>query len=159
MAVSRTTKAPRRPRTTKAMNAETPRRARAEQVEPIDLHIGAMIRAARTVRNFTRQELAARLGVGQEAVEKYERGEARVLSSRLWAIARILDVPVASFFEQFDPNGPVQGSEELLKAMNIGNMQIVRDLQRLTFDQRTQIRRTIEAFLIANQQQAVGTAG
>jgi transcriptional regulator with XRE-family HTH domain len=149
------------PTTTKTKDdaASAPRKARAEAVLPIDLHIGAMIRAARAMRSLSRSELAQRIGVGAEAVEKYERGEARVLASRLWAIAEVLEVPVASFFEQFNPQNPALGAADLKAALTMGNMGIVLELQRLTYDQRAQIKNTIDAFQAQNEQRAAGAAG
>lgn len=138
---------------------ETPRKARADQVEPIDLHMGLRLRGARALRGMSRGDLAAHMGVGQEAVEKYERGEARLLASRLWAISKILEVPITYFYEEFSPSGPVQGSEELAKALTVGNMQICLDLQALTPTQRQNIRATIDAFLAQNGASSVGTEG
>lgn len=140
----------KRPRGRPATRTDTPRKARAEQVEEIDLHIGLRIRAARTMRNMTREDLAARLGLGPQTIEKYERGESRVLSARLWAIARILDVEPNFFFADFVPGRP-SGSEELMQAMTVGNMQIVRDLRDLTYDQRAMVRQMIDTMLNANR--------
>lgn len=128
-----------------------PRKARPDFIEPIDLHIGLMVRAARTSRGMTREALAARLNLGPEAVEKYERAEARVPSGRLWEIAQILEVPVATFFDGFTKSEPPPDYEVLLKAMTVGNMQICLDLQRLTFGQRRTVRDMIDGLLEANE--------
>lgn len=68
---------------------------------PVDVHVGARIRQRRFLVGMTQQVLAARLGVTFQQLQKYEVGANRVSASRLWDIARLLDVPVSFFFEGF----------------------------------------------------------
>jgi transcriptional regulator with XRE-family HTH domain len=68
---------------------------------PVDVHVGARIRQRRFLLGMTQQVLAARLGVTFQQVQKYEVGANRVSASRLWDIARLLDVPIGFFFEGF----------------------------------------------------------
>ncbi|NRQ18895.1 hypothetical protein BHMPCIPO_06162 [Ensifer sesbaniae] len=65
-----------------------------------------MIRLQRTLKGMSQTTLAEGLGVTFQQVQKYEKGTNRVGSSRLQAIANILGVPVAWFFEE----GPVSSS-------------------------------------------------
>jgi transcriptional regulator with XRE-family HTH domain len=48
---------------------------------------------------ITQQQLADRLCITFQQVQKYERGANRISSSRLWEIAEALDAPVSHFFE------------------------------------------------------------
>ncbi|WP_312033082.1 helix-turn-helix domain-containing protein [Ensifer sesbaniae] len=66
----------------------------------------ALIRLQRTLKGMSQTTLAEGLGVTFQQVQKYEKGTNRVGSSRLQAIANILGVPVAWFFEE----GPVSSS-------------------------------------------------
>jgi|SRR5579872_3384151 len=52
---------------------------------------------------LSQEQLGAALGVTFQQVQKYERGANRIGASRLFAIARVLDVPVAFFFDDVDP--------------------------------------------------------
>lgn len=54
----------------------------------------------RTLLGMSQEKLAAGLGLTFQQVQKYERGTNRIGSSRLFDLARILDVPVAHFFEE-----------------------------------------------------------
>jgi transcriptional regulator with XRE-family HTH domain len=65
----------------------------------IDRHVGARIRARRVMLGFTQQQLADLIGVTYQQAHKYERGINRVSAGRLYVIARVLGVPVSSFFE------------------------------------------------------------
>lgn len=147
-----------------AKPGDTPLKARNPQVEAIDLYIGAKIRAARAFRGLTREQLAAELGLMRQAVDKYERGENRLMASRLHQIARILDMPVEFFFEGFTTQGSTPAnalSQEDLKAMTVTNMQTVRDIAALSPEQRRVIRQQIDAMLSANRMtsQAAGSMG
>ena len=54
---------------------------------------------------MTQTELGAKVGLSFQAVQKYETGENRISSSRLFQLARILEVPLAYFFEGLDETG------------------------------------------------------
>ncbi len=73
---------------------------------PVDVHVGARIRQRRFLLGMTQQALASRLGVTFQQVQKYEVGANRVSASRLWEIARLLDVPIGFFFEGFSAAQP-----------------------------------------------------
>lgn len=65
---------------------------------PTDLHVGAGIRSLREARQLTQAELARKLGVTTQQVQKYESGTNRVSASRLYDIAQVFDVRVSHFF-------------------------------------------------------------
>ena len=65
----------------------------------IDEGIGLRLKFRRGVLGFTQEELAKKLGITFQQVQKYESGKDRVSSSRLWDLANVLDVPVSFFFE------------------------------------------------------------
>ncbi|MBL8709098.1 MAG: helix-turn-helix domain-containing protein [Rhodospirillaceae bacterium] len=73
---------------------------------PIDVHVGQRMRQRRTLLGMTQETLAAAIGLTFQQVQKYEKGSNRVSSSRLFDLSRILDVPIAFFFE--DIPGDVQ---------------------------------------------------
>ena len=66
---------------------------------PIDAFVGSKIKLRRAVVGMSQTELANRLGITFQQVQKYEKGANRVGASRLFLISEILDVPVQSFFE------------------------------------------------------------
>jgi transcriptional regulator with XRE-family HTH domain len=63
-----------------------------------DRTIGALIRKNRKASGWTLEALAAEIGVTYQQLQKYERGVNRVSATRLYEIAKALNVPVASFF-------------------------------------------------------------
>jgi transcriptional regulator with XRE-family HTH domain len=63
-----------------------------------DVDVGQRIRARRLVCRISLTELADRLGVAFQQVQKYETGVNRVSAGRLARIAEVLNVPVSFFF-------------------------------------------------------------
>ena len=66
---------------------------------PIDTHVGSRIRLRRNMIGMSQEKLGENLGITFQQIQKYEKGTNRVGASRLQAIASILGVPVAFFFE------------------------------------------------------------
>ncbi len=70
---------------------------------PVDLHIGQRVRHRRWLLGMTQQQLALAVGIRFQQIQKYESGANRISASRLWDLARALDMPVSFFFEGLTP--------------------------------------------------------
>lgn len=70
----------------------------ARRVEPHDVEVGRRMRIRRLERQMSQTELATRLGVTFQQVQKYEKGLNRVGAGRLMRVAEALEVPVSFFF-------------------------------------------------------------
>ncbi len=66
---------------------------------PVDVHVGKRIRHRRWTAGMTQQQLAERVGIKFQQIQKYETGANRVSASRLWDIAQSLEVDVSFFFD------------------------------------------------------------
>ena len=66
---------------------------------PYDAHVGARLRACRTLAGFSQERLGASVQLSFQQIQKYEKGLNRIGASRLFQFATILDVPPAYFFE------------------------------------------------------------
>lgn len=66
---------------------------------PVDVHVGKRIRHRRWMIGTTQQQLAEKVGIKFQQIQKYETGMNRVSASRLWDIARALGVSIDFFFE------------------------------------------------------------
>ncbi len=69
---------------------------------PVDVHVGKRVRHRRWLIGMTQQQLAEKVGIKFQQIQKYETGANRISASRLWDIADALDVPVSFFFEGLD---------------------------------------------------------
>lgn len=76
------------------MSSHSPRSA-----TDVDIHVGSRVRLRRKLLKMTQEGLGERLGITFQQVQKYERGANRIGASRLFDLARVLDVPVTYFFE------------------------------------------------------------
>lgn len=85
---------------------------------PVDVHVGTRVRLRRTLLGMSQEKLGESIGLTFQQVQKYERGSNRVGASRLYDLARVLDVPVGFFFEEMPEEtqqsspAQVQGLEE-----------------------------------------------
>jgi transcriptional regulator with XRE-family HTH domain len=66
---------------------------------PVDVHVGKRIRHRRWMNGTTQQQLAEKVGIKFQQIQKYETGMNRVSASRLWDIASALGVQISFFFE------------------------------------------------------------
>ncbi|NIY78141.1 MAG: helix-turn-helix transcriptional regulator [Rhodobacteraceae bacterium] len=83
---------------------------------PVDVHVGKRIRHRRWMVGMTQQQLAEKVGIKFQQIQKYETGMNRVSASRLWDIAEALSVPVAFFFEGMDAPMPSQVAAQATEA-------------------------------------------
>jgi len=87
----------------------------------VDVHVGTRVRLRRTLLGMTQTGLGQAIGLTFQQVQKYERGVNRIGSSRLYDLARVLDVPVNFFFDDMPKDvasksnaassGPPEGAE------------------------------------------------
>lgn len=81
---------------------------------PVDVHVGKRVRHRRWMVGMTQQQLAEKVGIKFQQIQKYETGMNRVSASRLWDISEALGVPVAFFFDGVD----VSATDDLPAAVN-----------------------------------------
>lgn len=105
----------------------------------VDVHVGKRIRHRRWMIGMTQQQLAEKVGIKFQQIQKYETGMNRVSASRLWDIAQAVDVPVSFFFEGIDdsavPHAAVEG--DILADKEA--LQLVRAYYAMPEAQRRQI--------------------
>lgn len=97
-----------------------PRRPRGQRsVTDIDVHVGQRMRQRRLLLGISQQQLAAALGLTFQQVQKYERGTNRVSASRLFQLARVLDVPIMWFYDGINAaRGDGQQANEVSELMD-----------------------------------------
>ena len=65
---------------------------------PVDIHVGNRIKLRRKVLHLSQQQMAEKMGLTFQQIQKYEKGFNRVGASRLWDISRVLGVSMDFFF-------------------------------------------------------------
>jgi transcriptional regulator with XRE-family HTH domain len=84
-----------------------PRKKRdPRQPDAVDLAVGINVRTWRIARGLSQAELAKRLGITFQQVQKYEIGHNRISTGRLAKAAVVLGVPMAALFHGADAEDP-----------------------------------------------------
>ena len=71
---------------------------RARRADNRDAEVGRRVRSRRLECRLSQTELADRIGVTFQQVQKYEKGVNRIGAGRLQRIAEALEVPISFFF-------------------------------------------------------------
>jgi len=82
-------------------------RGKGEGTNEIDALVGEKLRELRMLAGLSQSDLAAAIGLTFQQLQKYERGVNRISASKLYLLARHLNVPVAALFSDLD--GPRSG--------------------------------------------------
>ncbi len=105
---------------------------------PVDVYVGKRIRHRRWLTGMTQQQLADKVGIKFQQIQKYETGMNRVSASRLWDIASAVDVPVSYFFEGLpDDHDDAVRSPDLMTDKEA--LQLVQSYYSIPEPQRRQI--------------------
>ncbi len=81
---------------------------------PVDAHVGKRIRHRRWMVGMTQQQLADKVGIKFQQIQKYETGMNRVSASRLWDIAETLGVTISFFFEGLAEGAVAPGAIDMM---------------------------------------------
>ena len=92
---------------------------------PVDLHVGKRIRHRRWIVGITQQQLAEKVGIKFQQIQKYESGANRVSASRLWDISETLAVSINFFFEG------IEKSQEKLDFKDVIPVDLMGDKEAL----------------------------
>jgi transcriptional regulator with XRE-family HTH domain len=65
----------------------------------IDVAVGRNVRVWRMAKGMSQTQLASRLGVTFQQIQKYEVGADRIGTGRLVKVAAILGIPIAALFD------------------------------------------------------------
>ena len=103
----------------------------------VDVHVGKRIRHRRWMIGMTQQQLADKVGIKFQQIQKYETGANRVAASRLWEMAEALDVSPAYFFDGLLENGDSEPAGDVLNDKEA--LQLMRSYYAMPQAQRRQI--------------------
>jgi transcriptional regulator with XRE-family HTH domain len=106
--------------------------------DPIDIHVGKLIRATRRRSAISQVALADAIGLTFQQIQKYELGHNRVSASKLFGIAQAIGVPVATFFA--DLEDPQASPSEIAEFANFlaltRSVELIKAYRHLSAEQR-----------------------
>ena len=85
---------------------------------PIDVYVGKRVRFKRKVLGLTQSDLAEKVEITFQQIQKYEKGTNGVSSNRLMQLSQFLKVPIIYFFEDFKEFKDMNSSEETNDDLN-----------------------------------------
>ena len=65
----------------------------------VDAFVGSQLKSLRKLAGYSQTELANKVGVTFQQIQKYERGTNRIGASRLWGFCKVFNVSPDKFFE------------------------------------------------------------
>jgi len=72
---------------------------RGKRPSSIDIAVGRNVRIWRMAKGLSQAQLASRIGVTFQQIQKYEVGANRIGTGRLVKVAAVLGVPIATLFD------------------------------------------------------------
>ena len=109
---------------------------------PVDLHVGKRIRHRRWLVGITQQQLAEKVGIKFQQIQKYETGANRVSASRLWDISETLNVSISFFFEGIEKSKETSQAGDAVPADLMGDkeaLDLVRSYYSIPENQRRRL--------------------
>lgn len=109
---------------------------------PVDLHVGKRIRHCRWLVGITQQQLAEKVGIKFQQIQKYETGANRVSASRLWDISETLNVSINFFFEGIKKSKETSQNGDVVPADLMGDkeaLDLVRSYYSIPENQRRRL--------------------
>jgi len=85
--------------------------------DPIDVHVGRRLRLRRDLLKISQEHLANSVGVTFQQIQKYEQGKNRVSASRLYDIAKVLEVEISYFFDGLEADTLSQRTSPIAQAL------------------------------------------
>lgn len=78
----------------------------------IDKHIGYKLKLRRDDAGMSQEALGEKVSLSFQQIQKYEKGANRISASRLFELARILEVEISYFFEGFETSSSYMRMED-----------------------------------------------
>ena len=66
--------------------------------DQIDIFVGKKLKAYRLLNSLSQEKIAHAVGLTFQQIQKYESGKNRMTASRMYSLAKILNINVGAFF-------------------------------------------------------------
>jgi transcriptional regulator with XRE-family HTH domain len=114
--------------------------------EEIDHYIGQKLKFRRLMIGKTLDDVGKLVGVSFQQIQKYERGQNSISSSRLFYLAKALDVDTSYFFEQINnTNNSVSDSSqtEFDSIVNVNDRELISIIKSYSMIKDANIRKKL----------------
>lgn len=112
---------------------------RGEGPDPVDVHVGARVRLARTMRGLSQEKLGEACGITFQQLQKYEKGNNRISASMLHRLVNALDMPHSYFFGGLDGEGETALFDPAKIDMTRRNLELMRYVSMMGEEQQERL--------------------
>lgn len=98
---------------------------------PIDIAVGKNIRMYRHMKGMTQVQVAEKLGISFQQLQKYETGYNRISASKMWDVSKLLGVSVARFFA-----GIEDGPEDTIAVRDVDEAELLEVRRKMPANMR-----------------------
>lgn len=111
-------------------------RSKASPKKPthVDEHVASRLRLRRILLGLSQDDLAKRLRLTSQQIQKYEAGKTRISASRLYDLSAVLAVPITWFFEGIEDDrrpGAPPATDESQVRVNVSELMGRREARQL----------------------------
>ena len=106
---------------------------------PVDVHVGKRVRHRRWMVGMTQQQLAEKVGIKFQQIQKYETGMNRVSASRLWDISNALGVTVSFFFDGLEQDASDKNASPMDMMSDKEALELLRSYYSIPENQRRRL--------------------
>ncbi len=110
----------------------------------IDAFIGNKIRARRHILGLNQTDLGKQIGVTFQQIQKYEKGHNKILASKLFDLAKKMDVDIEYFFEGLDP----KNNQHITNPPKDANLSLHEEQSEFIYDNPTSEASTRESIAL-----------
>ena len=82
-------------------------------IKDIDIYIGNKLRSKRQKVGLTLSDLAEKLGISHQQIQKYERGQSRISAGTLYQLSAILGVKSNFFFDGYNASSNIDKEQHI----------------------------------------------
>ena len=86
----------------------TPQRKSKQKANEVDVFLGKKLKFFRKMRGLSQGKVASQLDLTFQQFQKYESGRDRVSASKIYGLAKILNVDIKDFFEGLEDTSVVK---------------------------------------------------
>jgi len=99
----------------------------------IDVYVGRRVRMQRTMLGLSQVDLGKLVGLTFQQIQKYEQGDNRIGSSRLYDLSQALHAPITFFFEGLEKNTSEDADSNIKKdpAARRETLELVRGFSKI----------------------------
>lgn len=91
----------------------------------IDRHVSQKMRERRRALDLSQGDVAKRLGISFQQVQKYEKSENRISAGRLFQLAHIFEVGITYFFDGLSVTRRSASSEPKRRALRVSDRRTI----------------------------------